>query len=616
MINMIRPRVAEKSLDFLVSVDSAIPARIFGDDIRLRQILMNLLSNAVKYTRAGYISIEVGMEKIDDSSLKLICTVEDSGIGIKPEDQGRLFKEFSRIDIKTNQSIEGTGLGLVITAALCRAMGGDIKVFSEYGKGSVFEVAITQTFKSGETVAAVSNPETKRVLFFDWRNQYAQSIVKALESLRVDFTYSSALQDFLSELQYGEYDFAFVPSKYAMDCIHIPGMRKTPLQLVLMVEPGEISLNRELTSILLPVYSVTIANVLNNVSGEPLFHDKNNTIRFTAPEAKILIVDDITTNLRVAKELMSPYGAEIHTCMSGPEAIAKLKNKCYDIVFMDHMMPGMDGLQATAIIRALEHEDGYFRKVPIIALTANAVYGQKEKFLANGIDDFLSKPIEIERLNEILEKWLPPEKRIDSVHVQSLNEEKIEFPGIYGVDVPLGLKNCGGNISVYANILEDFCKDAESKLVQINEAFAGKDSKTYITLVHALKGAALSIGATETGEKALWLEQTAESANIAALYGKTAELHENVQTLIGNIRAAADRAAVTVNKERVEINPRQLEDLKTALANMDIEAVNRLLLTFAEMPLDEKTKSSVAELEQLILMFEYEKAIEKIDMLF
>jgi CheY-like chemotaxis protein len=354
-----------------------------------------------------------------------------------------------------------------------------------------------------------------------------------------------------------------------------------------------------------------MANILNNDPGEVFFPDKNQDVHFTAPQAKILIVDDIVTNLRVAEELMVPYGMSIKTCMSGPEAIGHLKNNRYDLVFMDHMMPDMDGIEATGLIRSME--DNNCQKIPIIALSANAVIGQKEIFLESGMDDFLAKPIDMEKLNEILEKWLPPEKKMNTVYVQRRDEEKIEFPNILGLDVSLGLLNCGGKIPAYLSILEDFCKDAEARLVKIAEALSARETKVYITLVHALKGAALSIGAAKTGEKALYLEKAAESVDLAALEGKTAELQENVQTLIENIRLTAERQKVDDKQERVGIPDQQLEILKTALVEMDIEAINRMFKIFSEMPLDDQTRTFVAELEQLVLMFEYETAIETIE---
>jgi len=615
LVNMMRPRVAEKSLSFIVNLENTIPAQLYGDDMRLRQILTNLLSNAIKYTQEGYISLDVGMEKIDDTSLKLICAVRDTGVGIRPEDKDRLFNEFARIDDIANRGIEGTGLGLVITKALCKAMGGDVLVFSQYGKGSVFWAMITQEFENEEPVAQVNNPDMKQALFYDWRPEYIKSISYTLKSLGVKYKCSSELQEFIKDLEYGSFDYAFISSKFALDCIDIPAMRDKPLQLAIMVEPGEISAFREVTSILLPVYSVPIANVLNNTTGEVLFHDKKLKIQFTAPSANILIVDDISTNLRVAKELMAPYNMNIQTCLSGPEAINLVESSQFDIVFMDHMMPGMDGIEATSLIRDIQSEDGFYQKLPIVALTANAVSGQREIFLENGINDFLAKPIEIQKLDEILEKWLPPEKRIESdqFYLEEVGQERTEMINIPGIDVAIGLRNCGGDIRIYLDILADFCRDTELRMEKIYDALAQKDAKLYVTLVHALKGAARSIGATETGEKAFWLEKTSSKGNLDAVRGKTNDLNEDVRALIKNIMTIVERNEVADNEEDTEISALRLETLKAALQEMDIEAVNRILLVFSGLSLDKETKDKISEIEQLVLMFEYEKAIEKIN---
>ena len=619
MINMIRPRVAEKSLDIFVNVSSGIPGQLFGDDMRLRQIMTNLLSNAVKYTRKGFISMDVEMEHVNDSSLRLIITVRDSGIGIKLEDQKKLFSEFARMDSKANLGIEGTGLGLAITRALCRAMGGDVTVESEYSRGSEFRATIIQDWVNDKPVAHVYNPEKKEVLFYDWRPQYVQSISLTLLSLGVSFKCPDVFQDFLSDLEYGSYDYAFISSKYAMDCISALGRRDSPLQLVIMVEPGEVAVYREVPSILMPVYSITMANILNNVTEGTLSKDKNLKIQFTAPSAMVLIVDDISTNLRVAKELMSPYKMNVHTCLSGSESLTMVEENRYDLVFMDHMMPGMDGIEATSFIRNLESGDGYYQNLPIIALTANAISGQREMFLENGINDFLAKPIDIQKLNDILERWLPADKRVEftaSSHPGIKQDRPSGVLNIPGVNTTLGLNNCGGARAVYLNILIDFCKDAEARLSQISDTMEKKDTKLYTTLVHALKGAARSIGAVETGEKASWLEKAAAREDLAAIKDKTFDLQENVRALINNIKATVEQLEAEDSRELSDISSLHLTELTKALSDMDIEAVNKMLVDYASLALDTKTKELIGEVEQLVLMFEYDKAIEKIKELF
>ena len=615
MINMMRPKIAEKSLDFFVDVDSSLPAFLYGDDMRLRQILTNLLSNAVKYTQKGFVSLDIRKERSEGNTIKLICLVCDSGIGIKPEDKGQLFNEFVRVNDKVNQGIEGTGLGLVITSALCRAMNGEVTVSSVYGKGSVFKAVITQEIRLDEPVAAVKNAKSKRVLFHDWRFQYVESISNALNSLGVFYKCSQEYSEFIKDLEYGDFDYAFVTSRYAMDCIFALGRRTSPLQLVIMAEPGEMSIYHEVTSIMMPVYSITLANILNNESRGTLSLDKGLGIKFTAPTARILIVDDISTNLRVAKELMAPYNMNIHTCMSGSEALRLVQQSRYDLVFMDHMMPGMDGIEASAFIRGLETGDGYYQNLPIIALTANAVTGQREMFLEHDINDFLAKPIDVQKLNDILEQWLPKNKlkRIVPEGQEDSKDENNEPPVIEGLDTNVGLRNCGGSVSAYLSILEDFCRDAEARLSEISKAFSNKDIRLYITLVHALKGAARSVGAVEMGEAASWLEETAGGGDFDLIRDKNDVLQDNVRIQINNIKTAMESYKSERGNESVGITELKLLELKKALSDMDIKAVNRILLDYAELPMDSDTREIISEVEQLILMFEYDKAIEKID---
>ncbi|GHU66733.1 hypothetical protein FACS189447_08140 [Spirochaetia bacterium] len=613
VINVIRPRVAEKSLEFIVNLDSAIPAQLIGDDVRLRQVLTNLLSNAVKYTRKGFISLDVAEERLDNYSLKFIITVEDSGLGIKPEDMGRLFGEFSRVDAEANRGVEGTGLGLTITRALCRAMGGDVTVSSEYERGSVFQATLIQEFEYGKPAARVVDPRQKRVLFYDWRYKYIQSFTKVFKNLGVKAECSADFSEFLQSLEQGGYNYAFISSKYAVEAISTLGKQNTPLQLIIIGELGESSFYREVSNIMMPVYSINLASILNDESEMIPSRNTKLNIHFTAPQVKVLIVDDINTNLRVAKELMAPYNMNIDTCLSGAESIDLVKNHRYDLVFMDHMMPGMDGIEAVAFIRSLDPNDAYYQKLPIIALTANAISGQREMFLQNGINDLLTKPINIQKLNDLLEKWIPPEKRIS--YSQSWEKDSAPVPEIViaGVDTEKGLHNTGDSETAYLDILADFCRDIETQTVKINGALGTGNIKLYITLVHALKGAARSIGAMETGEAASWLEKNAEKEDRSIIRNKTADLLKSLQILTDTIRSVVEQKISGKGKENKDVSSLHLDALKIALDEMDIEAVNRMFMEYTKLSLDKKTRDLVAELEQHILMFEYDEAIEKID---
>ena len=391
VVNVIRVRLVDiKPIDFLVHTDCNIPAHLMGDDVRIRQILLNLLSNAVKYTNEGFISVDVRLGKVTGSSLQLIFRVKDTGIGIKKEDMHKLFTDFSRLDMARNKHVEGSGLGLAIASAFCRMMGGDISVHSEYGSGSTFIATINQSVEDWTPLAAVHQPERLRILLYEERPLHELSVSRALQELGVkEIVRVKSLPEFIASLSEKRYDYAFVSSRYAMDCLSAFGKQEAAAQLVVMLELGELSAFTGVSSVMLPAYSVSLANVLNGISDGGASHPNGMESIFSAPAANVLVVDDISTNLRVAKELISHYDVNVHTSLSGAEAIEMVRKNHYDAVFMDHMMPEMDGLQTTAAIRALGKEDEYFRTLPVIALTANAISGQKEMFLQNGIDDFL-----------------------------------------------------------------------------------------------------------------------------------------------------------------------------------------------------------------------------------
>jgi signal transduction histidine kinase/CheY-like chemotaxis protein/HPt (histidine-containing phosphotransfer) domain-containing protein len=614
VVNIIRLRAAEKSLAFYVNVDSAIPAQLEGDDVRIRQILINLLSNAVKYTRRGFISLNVEMESSIVKGLRLCFTVRDSGIGIKEADINKLFSDFSRVDLEANQGIEGSGLGLVITQALCYAMGGNITVSSEYGSGSIFRATVVQGFENHRPVAKVELSKEKRFLFFDDRPPCIGSVMDTMKNLGLrHITLAPDLKDFIRALEQDNYDYAFISSKYAMDCIYILGKRSTPIQLVVMVEIGDMSMFREVSNIMMPLYSIPLANLLNDAA-DGLPQAYKTRFGFTAPHAHVLIVDDIATNLRVAKELLAPYNMTIHTAQSGMEAIELAQNNRYDIVFMDHMMPEMDGIEAAVRIRALENGAEYYQKLPIIALTANAVSGQREIFMAGGIDDFLAKPIDTQKLENILEKWLPLEKRVVKASAVPGQEDQNEFNlVIAGMDTEAGFRNTGSSAAAYLDILLDFCRDAESRIPRIREALASGDIKLYVTLVHAIKSASRSIGAITTGDIAADLEETAPRETPELLRKKTEQFLENLKTIIDNIAGVVQKDTLP-DGEPDGLSVLFLEPLKEALTRMDIAEVNKLLVEYSSMSLDTKTKNFIAEIEQHILMFEYEKAVEKINL--
>ncbi|MDR2476582.1 MAG: response regulator [Treponema sp.] len=559
VVSMICLRLAAKPIIFIADVDPSIPNNLIGDEARLRQILLNLLTNAVKYTNEGFIRFSVRGEAFtagagsaenaaeftpnnvpagpNGRKIKLICEITDSGIGIQEKDMPTLFTSFTRLDMKKNSGIEGTGLGLVITRSLCQAMGGDISLSSVYGKGSTFSITIPQGSFGGAPLAKVDNPEEKAVLCFDKRAIYIDSIAKTLGNLDAPVTVSGSEEEFFRELETGAYPFAFAAADIVKKADEIIKSRSITTSLVLLAKVGEMASFRNVPALIMPAYAVTIAGVLNRQAAVERRQRKG---RFIAPEANVLVVDDIQTNLAVAKGLLSIYQVKVDTCTGGHGAVEMVQKTRYDIVFMDHMMPEMDGIEAAAAIRSLD--DDYYRNVPIVALTANAITGMREMFLEQGFNDYLSKPIEMLKLNEILETWLPAEKRIAArAEKQPREERKALIPpdmAIEGIDLQAGIRRY--QEEAYLEILRSYCVHTPALLEKLNQLAAPFPEKEtlgdYVITVHGLKGSTLGICAEGAGKQALELEQAARSGDAKFIESNNGPLIKTIEDMLKKLQ--------------------------------------------------------------------------------
>jgi signal transduction histidine kinase/HPt (histidine-containing phosphotransfer) domain-containing protein/ActR/RegA family two-component response regulator len=533
IINVIRVRFSEKPILFMVNIDAAIPNNLTGDETRIRQILFNLLTNAVKYTTQGFIRLTITGRPLGSAMVMLRFEVTDSGIGIREEDMNSLFGDFVRLDAERNKGIEGTGLGLAITRHLCRQMGGDIVVSSVYGEGSVFAVEFPQPYSGTDPVAAVENPADKPVLLYDERPLYADSVADTLENLGVPLTQPEGAGGFFAELRSGRYRFALASSGAVVEAAEIIRTLGLPTLLVLLADLGELSSFRDIPTLVMPAYSVPIAHVLN---GRTIMeNNKKTVVRFTAPEARVLIVDDILTNLKVAQGLLLPYRMKVDICEAGLKAVEMTESTQYDLIFMDHMMPGMDGVEAAAEIRKLPGD--YFQRVPIIALTANAIAGMREMFLEKGFNDYLAKPIELSRLNEIMEKWMPQEKRLSTEDYDVPPAPPRNLFSVEGLDAARGITLTGGSEEGYREVLDVYSQDCEARLKTLRTPPERENLSAFVTNVHALKGASASVGADGVSEKAALLEKAGREGDLALVREKLGEFAAALAKLSGDIRA-------------------------------------------------------------------------------
>jgi len=614
IINIISTRALDSHLKFVTNIDSGIPKTLMGDEIRIRQILLNLLSNAVKYTEEGFVSFSVACEITGENTALLTIEVADSGKGIKEEDRSKLFGDFVQIDLANNRGIEGTGLGLAIARGFARAMDGDITIYSKYGKSSTFTVTLPQSFLQYEKLASVENPEEKYVLVYECREIYAISVEYTLKNLCVDYTLVQEESAFYKEMEKGRFPYIFISSFLYKNAKSVITQFDSDVKVVLLTEYGETIAESHLSILTMPVHPVSVANILNNISDSYIYGENEGiTWRFVAPSSKILIVDDVDTNLKVAEGLMLPYKMQIDLCKSGSDAIEALRQNCYDLVFMDHMMPGMNGVEATKRIRALEAD--YCKSVPIIALTANAVTGTREMFLENGFDDFLSKPIDTSKLNAILEKWIPKEKQKKSIEKD--REAAYYALQIKGVDTIKGITMTGGTLDNYLKTLAIFQKDGTQKIEEIRSSLETDNLPLYEICVHALKSVLASIGAGELSETAKALEAAGKQKDMTYIVRHNDNFLLELEALLVNISKVLptnnnEDEAASVNLEMVKT---ELSGLKSALESLDFGAVNSAMNCLQEFTTAKGFGLDIESILQNTLIGEYDEALVMIDML-
>ena len=636
VITIICMRLREKPIYFVVNLDHVIPSKFYGDVVRVRQVLFNLLANAVKYTNQGHIIFTVDVEKWGEESLTLKFEIADTGIGIKPDDMAKLFGNFSRLDSHHNYGVEGSGLGLAISRNLCRTMAGDITVQSVYEEGTTFTAYIPQEIRDKTPFAEVTDPKTKKVLVYESREIYGNSIVCSIDNLGVFCKLAVEAEDFIHALETDRFNFIFAASFLFDKARKEVRKRGIDTTLVLLAEYGEVIADRQTRFIALPAHSLSIAHILNGVDELRGYNERDVGVRFTAPDARILIVDDIKTNLTVAEGLLVPYDVQVDSCLNGKEAIRLIQNNPYDLVLMDHMMPDMDGIETTAAIR--EWEESQRKKqvtvsstgIPIIALTANAVSGMKEMFLQNGFNDYLSKPIEIIKLNEIIEKWIPVEKQIKAM--AGTRRETSGGLAIEGVDVNQGVTMTGGTETGYRKVLAQFYKDATERLdwfldfltkykQENNEQDTKKHLAEFTIQVHALKSAAGTIGATEVSKEAMALEEKGKAGDIVAAGESLSSFYVQLSKLVNAIEEALgmNMEKTTGDKEGGGGDDFVIRDklglLRAVLEVKNMKEIDRLLEELETAPVDAEIREKINAVSDKVLMGEYGEAIETITML-
>ena len=552
----------EKGLEFVSNIHRHVPLLLFGDPGRLRQILINLVGNAIKFTEKGEIAIHVSLEENDRTHATIRFEVIDTGIGIPPDRMEKLFKPFSQLDSSSTREFSGTGLGLTISKQLSEMMGGRIGVESQEGKGSKFwftAVFEKQLERSRKREILPGDIRNKYILIVDDNATNRHVLREQLKSWGCRFNEASSGEEALRKMRQGFDDNR--PFNLAILDMQMPGMDGEALGrkikqdpdfkntiLVLMTSRGKRGDAKRLEKIgfvgylTKPVKQSQLYDCLVTVSGlrnetaleQPMSIFTRHTIcEKQQRTARILLAEDNITNQKVALNTLNKFGYSADVVKNGKEAVEALKKIPYDIVLMDCQMPEMDGYAATDEIRKWEKmlKDGSAdgsdsnlepasrsKRIPIIAMTAHALKGDREKCLNAGMDDYIAKPIHPKKLCDVVEKWL---NEPGGAHETDIEHEPLSQNVIF--DKNSYLDRLLGDEDLATEIIKGFIEDSLRQIWILKEAFDNRNANVIHFQAHSLKGAAANISATALKELAYQIEiagKTGDMIKAASLIPK------------------------------------------------------------------------------------------------
>ncbi len=594
-------RIGDKPIEPMFDIDKDLPNRMYGDSLRIRQVIINIANNAIKFTEAGFVKLTIKMTQMaEEDMVDLGISIRDSGQGIKPEDLKKLFGSFQQVDTKKNRNKEGTGLGLAISKQLVENMGGRIDVKSEYGKGSEFYFNIPQKVIGKQLAAAVKDEAIIHEPMVVSGHMGDKRILEQLRGMAEG--YGLRYVDCYEAKDRGEkVDFFFVDESVYQELKE--GIEKyfvsNGTELCVLQNPmRETVWNEQVTVVNKPLYTLNFCQVINHETMAS-FGETDNVMNFVAPQAQILIVDDNEMNLKVARGLLQPLQMNIDTASSGRQAIEMVQEKRYHIVFMDHMMPVMDGVETTQNIRKLP--DAYIRNMPIIALTANAVMGAREIFKEAGMNDFVAKPIELKDICSKIRAWLPGEL-VRKLSAPAAVQEQIpeqELPVIEGLNVAEGVRN-SGSLELFTNLLGDFYKLIDLKATKIEKCLADGLIHDYTIEVHALKNTARMIGALELSELFYKMEQCGNAEDVDTITRENPavmELYRSYKPILEPYGKANEQDKREVPKAEII---EALDRLGTAMDNFDLDGADAALAELEEYRLPKELGSYMEELRAYV----------------
>lgn len=640
VIDMAIAKKNGKRIELIVDCDANIPSVMLGDEKKLRRVMLNIVNNAIKFTEKGCVSLIVGYRK-ESYGVNLIITIKDTGIGIDEESLEKSFRSFNQVDSSRRRKEGGVGLGLAISHALVEKMGGAITIKSRVGKGTTVRFVIPQQVLDESPIATINDKSNVNVATYidveqydmeEIRDEYTNNIIHMAEQLKGRCHMCRNFAELQRRYEKKKFSHVFISIiEYRVNREYFEELaKKTKVVIVLERKDEKYIKNGNFIKVYKPFDIFAITAILN---GEYSNNGTENvTESFVAPDAHVLVVDDNKMNLRVIEGFLGKYKIKVTTAISGKEALEKVESEDYDFIFMDHMMPDMDGVETLHKIR--NKVGAYYHNVPIIALTANAVAGAREALMKEGFNGFLEKPLEKSVLERTIKRNISPEKIItikkytntninvntevdlsrNTEEIESVNEdvntnsqpvyEEIESNNeanklvIDGLDTKTGILYCNGE-EEYIKILQAYCMEYMDLVTDVKKLFESEDWKNYTIAVHGIKSAMKSIGAMHVSELAKGLESAGRENRVDYIKENHNELVEQYESLFAELKKVPciQEGLKELEEEKAVEEIEETEDI--VMEELTEEIFNEVLETMEAAMYELETDKMLEELDKL-----------------
>lgn len=535
---------SRQHLEIVFDIDPGIPSVLIGDAEKISHVLKILLENSIKFTEEGGVNICIGFRR-ESYGANLMIDIYDTGIGMTAAQLAQMFDDFYQADSGSRRYTGGLGLGLPIARGLLHSMGGFIHFASEMQQGMQAHIVIPQGVEDDTPSIAVSNTDQICIACYfkpekygndEVKRYYNNMILHLVEGLGVEGYQAHNFEGLEKLRREHKLTHVFiVQNEYEKNSTYYEEMAQTIRVAVIADRQFVLGRNSRLLVIRKPFFALSIVNILNGLTEGNEFGKEHTEgfVPFSCAGIRALAVDDEEMNLVVAKGVLGSYGIQTDTCLSGRAAVERCSRTSYDIVFLDHMMPGFDGVETLRRIR--EINNGMYQDLPIIALTANTISGAREMFKSEGFTEFIPKPIERPVLERVLRRVLPENRiRYDGESASkgsqaeeeeyipvaedmaaSENEQTLPYALLTeaGLNVEMGLDYCGGDEDFYLEMLQMFSSQAEEKRKELDALYEASHWADYAVKAHALKSTSLTIGAEQLSSHAKALEQAGKSGD-------------------------------------------------------------------------------------------------------